>query len=176
MKQIEQTHVFRIVGGTDHTPERSQTEPRRDLKASSRISFRAPDDQTLTITNRNKRLREQREDIWRKADAATRYWRARMDLHDAIWVGQREGISEASSHSPVTPEDMYPLLNNYWKAKGYQLLTPAPRVAVVNWKQDVLAKGEYLHTGLEKEQIEKAIVDDLAFLAAHPTRRPSRRA
>jgi hypothetical protein len=164
--------MLRIVGGTNHTPETSQAEPRRDQTVSGRISFRARDDaETLTTTKRNKRLREQRDDVWKKACAATGYWRARMDMQDAIWVGQREGVPEASSHSPVTPADRYPLLNNYWKAMGDQLLTPAPRVAVVNWKQHILAKGEYIHTGVEKEQIEKAIASDLAFLAAHPTRR-----
>jgi hypothetical protein len=164
--------MLRIVGGTNHTPETSQTEPRRDRTISGRISFRArDDDETLTTTNRNKRLRERRNDVWRKACAAAGYWRARMDLQEAIWCGQREGVPEAASHPPVTPDDRYPLLDKYWKAKGDQLLTPAPRVAVVNWKQQVLAQGEYVHTGVEKEQIEKAIADDLAFLAAHPTRR-----
>jgi hypothetical protein len=163
--------MLRIIAGMDHTPDRSRTEPRRDLTAPGRISFRAPDDQTLTITKRNKRLREQREDVWRKACAETHYWRARMDLHAAIWLGQREGVSEATRHPPATPQDRYPLVNNYWKAKHYQLLTPAPRVAVVNWKQRVLASGDCVHGGVEKEQIERAIADDLAFLAAHPTRR-----
>jgi hypothetical protein len=163
--------MFRIVGGTHHTPEKSQTEPRRDLAACGRISFRAPDDaETLTITNRNKRLREQRYDVWRKAAAATCYWRAMLDLHHAISVGQDHGIPETSRHPPTTQYN-WPLLENYRKAEVEQLLTPAPTVALVKWKQDVFAKGQYRFTDVKKERIEKAIADDLAFLASHAIRR-----
>jgi hypothetical protein len=163
--------MFRIVGGTDHTQDKSQTEPRRDLMACGRISFRAHDDaETLTITNRNKRLREERKDVWRKAAAATSYWHAQLELQMAIWKGQDLGISEAGRHPPTTVDDRLPLLENYRKAEVEQLLTPAPTVALVKWKQDFLASGIQFHN-VTREQIEKAIADDLEFLAAHPMRR-----
>ena len=161
-------HIFRIVGGTDLTPAQSQTEPRRGLTTSGRISFRAADDQpSLTITRRNKRLREQRYDVWRTVSASTHYWRAMLDLHDAIMIGQGNGIPELSRHPPKTYEDRGPLLENLRKAEINQLLTPAPSAALVKWKQQVFAQGKYV----KEEQIEKAIADDLAFLAAHPARR-----
>jgi hypothetical protein len=168
-------YLFRIVGGTDHTSETSQTKSQRDQTASGRISFRARDDaETLTTTNRNKRLRDQRKDAWGKAEAATRYWRAQMELQAAIWSGQERGISETARHPPTTPFDRDPLLNNYRKALVEQLLTPAPTAALVKWKQQAFAQGQYKYTDVKKERIEKAIADDLAFLVAHPARRARR--
>jgi hypothetical protein len=162
-----------IVGGTDHTPETSQTEPRRDQTASGRISFRARDDaETLTTINRNKRLRKQRNDVWRKADAAVNYWRARIELEDAIEIGHREGIPETCFHPTKTHEYRPLSLKSYRLALAQQLLTPAPDAAAVNWKQAVVDRNDYVFVEyVEKEQIEKAIADDLAFLAAHPARR-----
>jgi hypothetical protein len=164
--------MLRIVGGTNHTPETSQIESRRDQAVSGRISFRArDDDETLTTTNRNKRLREQRYVIWRKAAAATDYWRAMMDLHQAILIGQNNRIVETSRHPPESHDKWFPLLESYRNAEVKQLLTPAPTAALVKWKQQVFAQGGYKYTDVKKERIEKAIADDLAFLAAHPARR-----
>jgi hypothetical protein len=171
--------TFRIVGGTDHTPEKSLAQPRRGLSVSGRANPPAPDDQpsaeTLTIIRRNKRLREERYDVWIKASATTHYWLARLELQFAISVAQSNGVSDALRHPPTTQDDRWCLLGNYRKAEASQLLTPAPKVSLVNWKQQVFAKGNYKFTDVRKEQIEKAIAEDLAFLAAHPTRRCSRK-
>jgi hypothetical protein len=149
-------HTFRIVGGTDHTPG---TETRRELTDSDVVKY---------FLNRNdKRLRKQRYDMWRKADAVTRYWRAMMDLQQAILIGQRNGIVETSR----TRANQDPLLESYRNAEANQLLTPAPTAGLVKWKQRTFAQGRYKHTDVKKEQIEKAIADDLAFLAAHAPRR-----
>jgi hypothetical protein len=48
-----------------------------------------------------------------------------------------------------------------------QFLTPAPDVASVTWKRQQLASGNHHRTDLTSERIERAIADDLAFLAAH---------
>jgi hypothetical protein len=56
-----------------------------------------------------------------------------------------------------------------------QVLTPAPDANSVKWKQAVLDSGDLAHTGVKAEQIERAIADDLAFLAAHPVRQSNRR-
>ena len=106
--------MFRIVGGTDLTPEKSQTEPRRDLAASGRISFRAPDDaETLTITNRNKRLREQRYDVWRKAAAATCYWLMRTYI-----TRYRSGRTMEFPRLPVTRQRPKIIDGPCWKTIG----------------------------------------------------------
>jgi hypothetical protein len=156
-------HMFRIVGGTDHALGKSRTEARRELTDSDVVEY---------FLNRNdKRLRKQRYDMWRKADAVTRYWRAMMDLQQAILIGQQHGIVETSRHPTETHDNRNPLLGSYRNAEVKQLLTPAPTAALVKWKQCTFAQGQYKFTDVKKEQIEKAIADDLAFLAAHPARR-----
>jgi hypothetical protein len=40
-------------------------------------------------------------------------------------------------------------------------------VATVNWKRQQLSR---TYIGVEKEQVEKSIADDIAFLDSHPTR------
>jgi hypothetical protein len=52
---------------------------------------------------------------------------------------------------------------------------PAPDAAAVKWKQMALARGQHRFTDVKSERIERAIADDLAFLAAHPVRQSSRR-
>jgi hypothetical protein len=51
-----------------------------------------------------------------------------------------------------------------------QLLTPAWDAASVKWKQSALAGGQHRFTDVKTARIERAIADDLAFLAAHPVR------
>jgi hypothetical protein len=55
-----------------------------------------------------------------------------------------------------------------------QLLTPAPNLAAVAWKQNALARGKYEYSGLTPERLKRAIDEDLAFLAAHPVRQSKR--
>jgi len=63
-----------------------------------------------------------------------------------------------------------------------QLLTPAPDLRAVTWKQSVVDRDDYVFWGarggpaeagryVKKERVERAIADDRAFLAAHPVRR-----
>jgi hypothetical protein len=49
--------------------------------------------------------------------------------------------------------------------------TCAPDVAAITWKRAALARGQYRYAGVKSERIERAIAEDLAFLAAHPIRR-----
>jgi hypothetical protein len=155
--------MFRIVGGTDQAPEKSPTKTRRDPTNDEVVQY--------FLDRNDKRLRKQRYDMWRKADAVTRYWRAMMDLQQAILIGQQNGIVETSRHPTETHDNRSPLLESYRNAAVKQLLTPAPTAALVKWKQRTFAQGRYKYTDVKKEQIEKAIADDLAFLAAHAPRR-----
>jgi hypothetical protein len=52
-----------------------------------------------------------------------------------------------------------------------QLLTPAPDIGAVTWKRAQLRAENYRYSDVKPERIERAIADDVAFLAAHPTRR-----
>jgi hypothetical protein len=151
---------LRIVGGTDQAPEKSPTKTRREVTDSDVVKY---------FLNRNdKRLRKQRYDMWRKADAVTSYWRAMMDLQQAILIGQWNGIVETSRYPTVASANEDHLLVSWRNAEVKQLLTPAPIAGLVKWKQRTFAQGRYKYTDVKKEQIEKAIADDLAFLAAHP--------
>jgi hypothetical protein len=104
------------------------------------------------------------------AEAATRYWRLRIDFEEAVSWAQRMGIPEGGFH-PVNPDHRGPNVERWRAALVKQLLTPAWDVASVKWKQMALARGQHEYTGVKTERIEHAIADDLAFLAAHPVRR-----
>jgi len=105
------------------------------------------------------------------AEAATRYWRLRLDFQSAVSWAQQMGVPEGRDH-PADPEDRdrMPNVERYRAALVRQLLTPAPDVASVKWKQAALAGGEHKYTGVKTERIERAIADDVVFLTAHPTR------
>jgi hypothetical protein len=131
---------------------------------------------SLSTTGKNGRLRKERHDDWRMAEAATRYWRLRIDFQSAVSWAQRMEIPEGRFH-PSDPDehDRMSMVGRWRAALGKQLLTPAWDTASVKWKQNALARGEYRHTGVKPELIERAIGADLAFLAAHPVRQSRRR-
>ena len=72
-------------------------------------------------------------------------------------------------------KDHMPMVRRYREALVRQLLTPAPDANSGKWKQAALAAGQHLHTAVKSERIERAIAEDLAFLAAHPVRQSNRR-
>jgi hypothetical protein len=51
-----------------------------------------------------------------------------------------------------------------------QLLTPAPDAAAIRLKKTTHAKNQHIYTNTTPHAIERAIADDEAFIAAHPTR------
>jgi hypothetical protein len=124
-----------------------------------------------SATAGNGRLRKERHEVWRMAEAATRYWRVRLDFEDAVSWAQRMEIPEGGFHPAVDPDYRRPMVGKYRAALVKQLLTPAWDVASVKWKQMALASGQHRYADVKSERIERAIADDLAFLAAHPVRR-----
>jgi hypothetical protein len=125
-----------------------------------------------SATAGNGRLRKERYEVWRMAEAATRYWRLRIDFQSAVSWAQRMEIPEGRFH-PSDPEesDRMSMVQRFRAALVKQLLTPAWDTASVKWKQMALARGHHCYTDVKPERIERAIADDLAFLAAHPVRR-----
>jgi hypothetical protein len=165
------TTALKIVAGTDHTPENSQTVQHRNLTASSRISFRATDDQTLTITQRNKRLRKERDLKWCAASARAEVLRAQMEMHTKVQIAQMYRLPEVRNIPAVDPADYSIMLEKYRKARMDMLLTPAPDARALIWKrQHVERLVEWDWVGVKPEQVERAIADDEAFLKAHPVR------
>jgi hypothetical protein len=98
-----------------------------------------------------------------------------MKFEDAVERAQRHEIPEGRSHPAVEWEDRWALVDKWRAAIVKQLLTPAPDVASVAWKQKKLAGGQHQYAGLKQDRLKKSITADLAFLAAHPTRQSSRR-
>jgi hypothetical protein len=140
-------------------------------KIDSQIDSRPPD-RTLSATAGNGRLRQERKEVWWMAEAATRYWKARIDFQSAVSWAQRMEIPEGRFH-PNDPEesDRISMVGKYRAALVEQLLTPAWDTASVAWKRAALKSGQHVYTDVKPERIERAIADDLAFLAAHPVRR-----
>ena len=68
-----------------------------------------------------------------------------------------------------------PMVKRWREAMARQLLTPAPDVGSVTWKKMVLAGRQLRYTDMKPERVERAIAEDLAFLAAHPVRQSIRR-
>jgi hypothetical protein len=73
----------------------AQYRAERLAKRAKRMAVLETAPETLTVTCRNKRLREQRKIPWGKAEVTTRYWRARMDWRDALTSAQTARIKEA---------------------------------------------------------------------------------
>jgi len=85
-----------------------------------------------SATAGNGRLRKERHEVWRMAEAATRYWRVRLDFEDAVSWAQRMGTPEGRSHPAVNDGDRMPMLGRWRAAIVKQLLTPAWDVASAN--------------------------------------------
>jgi hypothetical protein len=146
----------------------ADTEPQEE-EAQEGISANA---RTLSTTAKNGRLRQGRREVWRAAEAATRYWRARLDFEGAVSYAQRMETPEGRYHPKVNSEDHMPMVRQYREAFVKQLLTPAWDTASIAWKRSVLARNDYvIGRNIKKERLERAISEDLAFLAAHPVRR-----
>ena len=85
-------------------------------------------------------------------------------------------MPEGRFRPAVNRDDWSPIVDRYRKALVEQLLTPAWDVASVTWKRAVLAHNDYvIGPYVKAERVEKAIADDLTFLAAHPVRQPKRK-
>jgi len=129
----------KIVGGIDHLPDdRAQKQ-----STDAQVDARRPPAESLSITAQNGRLRDRRHEVWRAAEAATRYWRLRIDFQSAVSWAQRMGTPEGRFH-PSDPEerDRISMVQSWRAALVKQLLTPAPDGASVKWKQAALARGE----------------------------------
>jgi hypothetical protein len=158
--------IFRLVGGTDVKPTGAIANRSAPKTAPRSIGLAS----NTTSTAENGRLREQRKQAWREAEAATRYWRLRLDFEDAVSFAQRLELPEGSYHPAVESKDRYAMVGEWRKALVKQILTPAPDTRSVTWKQTVLAGRSLKHTDVTPERLKHVIANDLAFLAAHPIR------
>jgi hypothetical protein len=102
----------------------------------------------------------------------TEYWQARLDWNSALSCAQSWGVAD-SANFPATGdiESRWKLVDTWREAVVKQLLTPAPDLGAINWKRAKLASRDFASLPTKPERIERAIADDEAWLAAHPTRR-----
>jgi hypothetical protein len=124
-----------------------------------------------TDTAGNQRLRSDRRDVWREAESIMEYWHMTMKMDGAISHVQRCGAPEGELHPIRDPKDYWTLVKKWREAWVRLMLTPAPDMRSVTWKRAELKRGWHKHTDLKAERIERAIVDDVEFLKAHPSRR-----
>ena len=123
-----------------------------------------------TDTAKNQRLRGDRRDVWREADAVMKYWHLSMKMDGVISCVQRHGTPEGDLHPTRDPKDYWKLVVKYRQAWARLMLTPAPDMRSVTWKRAELKAENHKPTDLKTERIERAIADDVEFLKEHPTR------
>jgi hypothetical protein len=170
--EIVEAHASYLASVTEsETPRERRQRERREAPAE-------------TVTAANGRLRDARKDAWNAAEAATRYWDVTRKFIDAVDMAQRHGVIEGHNHKQRSPQERQGLVDLYRQALVEQLLTPAPDLRAVAWKQSVVDRDDYVFWGarggpaeagtiryIKKERVERAIAEDQAFLAAHPVRR-----
>jgi len=76
-----------------------------------------------SATAGNGRLRKERHEVWRKAEAATRYWRLRMEFQSAVSWTQRMGTPEGR-FIPVTQRTA---TARHWSKAGARHCFSLPR-------------------------------------------------
>jgi hypothetical protein len=97
--------------------------------------------------------------------------RSNASTQSALEIAQKYGIGDSASFpEPREIETRYEFVDKWRAAVVKQLLTPAPDGAAVTWKRAQLAGRGFSHLPTKAERIERVIADDVAFLAAHPTR------
>lgn len=125
----------------------------------------------LSPTAKNLRLRMARKGDWRIARRTTDYWRARMDWEYSLEVAQAYNIADSNEFIKAQRPVHHTLLELWRVALVKQMLTPAPDMAAVHWKQAQFKRGEHRWVAVKPEKIEQAIESDIEWLKAHPTSR-----
>jgi hypothetical protein len=115
-------------------------------------------------------MRAERRDAWWLACRATEYWHARLKWHHELSTAQKYGIGDSGSFPPAN-DSRFQAVDTWREAIAKQLLTPAPTLADVAWKRAKIKSDDFKYLPITLARAERAIADDLAFLAAHPTRR-----
>jgi hypothetical protein len=124
-----------------------------------------------TETAKNFRIRTERRDAWWLADRTADYWHAHFKWDQELDTAQKYGIGDSGSFPPRATASPFEAVNTWREAVAKQLLTPAPTLADVAWKRAKIKSDEFKRLPITLARAEQAIADDLAFLAAHPTRR-----
>jgi hypothetical protein len=123
----------------------------------------------LTESAKNSRLRDARKTAWHEAETRVEYFHRRMEFECVVGRMQEMGLPEGNSHP--APRDRMEAVRLWREALVYQFLLPAPRNDCVAWKKARLAIGEIEKAGMTRDRAQNVIDGDIAFLAAHPTKK-----
>jgi hypothetical protein len=123
----------------------------------------------LTATAQNSRLRDARKTAWHEAETRVKYFHRRMEFECVVRRMQEIGLPEGNSHPE--PGDRMEAVRLWRAAMVAQFLLPVPRGDCVTWKKARLASGELERAGMTRERAQNVIDGDIAFLAAHPTKK-----
>jgi hypothetical protein len=168
-------HTAQIIQLFAPRPKPGKTFPIRVMVSAERPAAAYPRHEPATITGENSRLRSDRRDVWREADAVMGYWLAAMKMHTAISILQNFGAVEVERYPFIEPESHGDLVKKYRLAWSNLMLTPAPGSNQVRWKKMQLIAQNYEFTGLKPERIEQAIDAGEEWLKAHPVRKGGRK-
>jgi hypothetical protein len=168
-------HTAQIIQLFGPRPKPGKTFPLRVMVSAERPATAYSRHEPATITADNSRLRSDRRDVWREADAVMGYWLAAMKMHTAISILQNFGAVEVERYPFIEPESHGTLVKKYRLAWAKLMLTPAPGSNHVRWKKMQFIAKNYEFTGLPPERIEQAIADDEEWLKAHPVRKGGRK-
>lgn len=125
----------------------------------------------LTETCVNQRLRELRKEAWSKAHKLTNFMHARMKWYQELSSAQYWDVPGADEFPPLERRWNHDEVKEWRAALVEQLLTSAPTIGDVTWKQAQLRSGQHRHIGVDDEAIERAIAADLEWLKKHPARK-----
>lgn len=139
-------------------------EEKREIAAQIEAKISASIESRQRASGHLKKQRDARYEAWGKAGARACFWKAMQDLDHALFVAQREKMPEALQYDPVElgSASWHATRHAYQDATDRQLLTPAPNMGCVRWKQ-----GQKF-SRLAPDRIERAIADDLAWLKRYP--------
>jgi hypothetical protein len=158
-RPVKQTPaVVTAIGNRVLTPRQRRREGKPELPPPA------------TETAKNSRIRSARRDAWWHADRVSDYWRARLDWSGALGIAQQYGIADSASFPSAENENRFGLVDKWREAVAKKLLMPAPDLAAITWKRAKLKSSDFPCLPVKKERVERAIADDVAFLAAHPVR------
>jgi hypothetical protein len=148
-------HTAQIIQLFGPRPKPGKTFPVRVIVSAERPAAAYSRHDPATITAENFRLRKERYDAWRQADAVMNYWRAAMQMGVAIFCMQNFGAVVDDRHPFVTPEDRGTLVAKWRLAWAKLMLTPAANSKHVRWKRMQLIAKNYEYTGLPPARIER---------------------
>lgn len=130
-----------------------------------------PAPEPATETARNLYLRRLRRAAWTAGMARVNYYAAALEMEHAIKCVQNQELSEGRNHPRIDYEARMEIVRQYRAAIAEQILRPASRLSDVEWKRRQIGLDTFIYCRISDERAQRAIAEDMAFLADHPVRK-----